>query len=164
MEYKIKIDYKEVSDKEYSEVPLDKENKIAEETKSNVVKETPNRSNDMLKTIRRTATVYAFGRQLAQLGVNVISTNNSIRGNTLKAERLQTSFSNATNNIGLGLGIGLSVATGNPLVIAMTAYSLAQRAFNLAIETRKYQAEISLERYTSQYYQSRLVKDISEVR
>ena len=161
MEYKIKIS---LDDVKAQRTPLDREQKTYRDTATMETEPTPNRTNDMLNVIRRTATVYAFGRQIAQQGVNLQASNYSIRGESLKAERLQTSFSNATNNIGLGLGVGLSVATGNPLVIAMTAYGLAQRAYNLALENKKFQAELSLERYRSQYYQNRLVKNVSEVR
>ncbi len=96
--------------------------------------------------------------------VNYKTIDHQTRGETLKAERLQTKFSNTTNNIGLGLGVGASILTANPIVIAMTAYGLAQRAFNLALDTKKYAVEISSERYRSQYFQNRLVRDISEVR
>ena len=98
------------------------------------------------------------------MGVTYQATTAQIQGNSLKAERMQTRFNNVSNNIGLGLGVGVSLLTGNPVAIGLTAYALAQRAFNLANEIRQYQAQLSLERFNAQYYQNRLIKDISEVR
>jgi len=117
-----------------------------------------------MNLLRTTAAVYAFGRQGAQAAVNTIATDMAIRGETLKAERMQTQFNNTANNVGLGLGVAVSLVTGNPLAIAMTAYGLAQKAYNLAIETKKFQASLAVERNRAQYYQNRLIKDISEVR
>ena len=155
MDYKITVKWDELGD------GIDDKDTPIEESES---KATPLKSNDMMKQLQTAAVIYGLGRQASQMAVNYMSSSHQIRGESLKAERLQTRFSNATNNIGLGLGIGMSVMTGNPIAIALTAYGLAQRAFNLAMETRKYANEISLDRYKSQYYQQRLVKDISEVR
>jgi len=161
MEYKIRF---ELPKDKVSTNPIENEQRREDIHASPETVKTHTRSNDMLGYVAKSAAVYAFGRQAAQQGVAYISTSYNIQGETLKAERLQTKFNNTTNNIGLGLGIVGSIATGNPLVIAATAYTLAQRAFNLANELREYQAQISLERYQAQYYQNRLIKDISEVR
>lgn len=150
--------------KSVNETPIETEAKVDDKTKSPQTKATQNKSNDMMKKLQVTAAVYGFARQGAQLAVNFSATDYQVRGETLKAERMQTQFSNITNNVGLGLGVTASVLTGNPIAIGLTAYSLAQRAMNLAIEIRKHQAQISAERYRSQYYQNRLVRDISEVR
>jgi hypothetical protein len=164
MEYKITIDTSKLDYTPNLENPIDKEEVVAEVNKPITQKTTSNASNDMMKPLLIVSAVYGLGRQAAQMGTDYVVQNYSLRGDTLKAERLQTRFSNTTNNIGLGLGLGLSIATGNPIAIAMTAYGLAQRAFNLALETRKYVAEVATDKYRSQYYQERLVKDITGVR
>jgi len=164
MEYKVLIDWSSITKEEVTENPLEKEQIAIKETSQQPKEPTVVQSNDMLKSIKTATVVYAYGRQIGQATTDYYAQNYSISGDTLKAERLQTRFSNTANNVGLGLGIGLSVATGNPLVIATTAYSLAQKAYNLALSTRQYMADLAVERYTSQYYSNRLVKDISEVR
>ena len=167
-EYKVLISWADLATETQSKVgitnPIESEKVTQTANKSPETKATANKSNDMLKKLQTATAVYAFGRQAGQMIVNSKATDYQIRGETLKAERLQMKYSNITNNVGLGLGVGASVLTGNPIVIALTAYSLAQRAMNLANDTKKYMAEISNERYRSQYYQNRLVKDISEVR
>lgn len=165
MEYKVKISWDELNLKnETPKSPIEREQAVRDSVKAPLTKSAEAKSNDVLKQLQIAGSVYAFGRQGAGMAVNVISMNNSFRGETLKSERLQVAFNNVSQNIGLGLGVGMSLATGNPIAVAMTAYGLAQRAFNLALETRKYQAELSAERYRAQYYQNRLIKDISEVR
>ena len=144
--------------------PIEAEQKTSTVNKAPTTKQSINNSNDMMKGLRNATAVYAFARQGSQMLVNMKATNYEIRGESLKAERMQTSFSNTTNNIGLGLAAGASIVTLNPIVISMTAYTLAQRAINLGIENKKYVAQVSSELYKSQYYQNRLVKDISEVR
>ena len=163
-EYKIVIDTSKLDYTPNLENPIDREDAVGEVNKPITQKPTNNNSNDMMKPLLIASAVYGFGRQAGQMGVDYAVQNYSLSGDTLKAERLQTTFSNVTNNIGLGLGVGISVATGNPIAIAMTAYGLAQRAFNLALETRKYVAQVAQERYRAQYYQERLVRDITEVR
>lgn len=166
-EYKILITWDELNlgeNKSNAQTPLETEKDVQDKNRSPQTKGTENKSNDMMKNLQIAAAVYGFGRQAAQMGVNYLATDYQTRGETLKAERMQTKFSNVTNNIGLGFGIGASALTGNPIAIALTAYGLSQKAMNLVIETRKYVAELSAERYRSQYYQNRLVKDISEVR
>ena len=166
MEYKVLIDWSglELEQDLKIENPLEKEMMAQEENEEKLTKPSTNKSNDMMAVLKVSATAYAFGRQAGQMAVNYQSNVHQIRGESLKAERLQTQFSNTANNIGLGLGVVLSIATGNPIAIAMTAYALAQRAYNLGLDTQKYVAELSVERYRSQYYQNRLVRDISEVR
>lgn len=164
MEYKILIDYSKANEEKTTESPLEKERIAVQNTEQKTKEPTTTTSNDMLKAVKTTAVIYAYGRQLGQAATNYFAQSYSISGDTLKAERLQTRFSNTANNVGLGLGVGLSVATGNPLAMALTAYSLAQRAYNLVLDTRQYVANLAVERYTSQYYSNRLVKDISEVR
>lgn len=129
-----------------------------------VEREVKNTSNDTLAVLRRVATVYALGTQAVGFGVNYMAQQAMISGNTLKAERMNTSFNNAKKVATTGLGIGLSVATGNPLIIAMTAYGLAQQAINLGLETQRYTAQLSVERQRSAYYTDRVVRNISEVR
>jgi len=163
MEYKIKIEYDKLQETT-SENPIDIERQSEAKHASPETVKSKTRSNDMLNTVQETAAIYGFSRQAIQMGVTYQATTAQIQGNSLKAERMQTRFNNVSNNIGLGLGVGVSLLTGNPVAIGLTAYALAQRAFNLANEIRQYQAQLSLERFNAQYYQNRLIKDISEVR
>lgn len=162
-EYKIKIEYDKTQETK-SNNPIDIERQTEERHASPETIKQKTRSNDMMRTLQTTAALYGFSRQAVQMGVTYQATTFNIQGDSLRAERMQTKFSNVSNNIGLGLGIGISLMTGNPVAIGLTAYALAQRAFNLANETRQYQAQLSLERYQAQYYQNRLVQDISGVR
>lgn len=158
----IRIEWGKVQDKETKKTPIEREKEADErQQRTNVQKP---KSNDMMSMLKVVGVSYAISRQAAQMGVNYISQQYSISGENLKAERLNTNFQNATNNIGLGLGIIGSIATSNPLVIAMTAYAVGQRAFNLALQNQKYQAQLTIDRYNSEYYTNRLIKDISEVR
>ncbi len=162
-EYVVRIKWDDIT-KQTAESPLEKEAQVDAINKEPETKKSEAKSNDMMKSLQTVGVIYAIGRQAAQLGVGYISNRFEISGETLKADRLNTKFQNATNNIGLGLGVVGSIATMNPLVIAMTAYALSQRALNLALDTQRYQAQMAGERYRSEYYSNRLVKDISEVR
>jgi hypothetical protein len=163
MEYVIKVKWDDIKDMQ-SDSPIEKEMQVDSIAEEPEVKPTKVKSNDMMSALKTAGVIYAVGRQAAQLGVSYISNRYEISGETLKADRLNTKFTNATNHIGLGLGVVGSIATGNPVVIAMTAYALAQRAMNLGLETQRYQGQLAGERYRSEYYTNRLVKDISEVR
>jgi len=164
MDSVIRIEWSNIKEDTVKKTPIEQE-KVAEEIKKAPETKKPStKSNDMMNMLKMAGLTYGIGRQAAQMGVNYVSQQYILSGNTLKAERLNTQFQNATNNIGLGLGVVGSIATGNPLVIAMTAYALGQRAFNLALQTQKYQAQLTIDKYNSQYYSNRLVKDISEVR
>ena len=162
MEYVVKITWEDVIKTQSTAI---KETKSQTELASKPEREMPkNQSNDALATLRRTATIYAFADQGASFGVNYFANQYSIQGESLKAERLQTTFNNTKKYTQTGLGIALSVATGNPLVVAMTAYSLANQAIQLGLETQRYVAQLSLEKQRSAYYSERLARNISEVR
>lgn len=160
----IRIEWDKVTEEQATNTPIKEEIKADEATKTPEVKKPKSTSNDALVSMAQIGAVYGVGRQTAQMEVNYIAQNYTIRGDTLKAERLNTTFQNVTNNVGLGLAVGGSIATLNPIAIGMTAYAIAQRAFNVAINVRKYQAQVTVERYRSEYYSNRLVKNISEVR
>lgn len=162
MEYVVKITWEDVVKTQTTAL---KETKSQTELASKPERSMPkNQSNDTLAVLRRTATIYAFAEQGASLGVNYFANQYAINGESLKAERLQTSFNNTKKYVQTGLGVGLSIATGNPIVIAMTAYGLAQQAINLGLETQRYVAQLNLEKQRSAYYTERLAKNISEVR
>lgn len=147
-----------------SESPLLAESDNTSPKDSPTLKASKNKSNDMLASIQKVGSVYAFGRQVAQMGLNYVSNKYQIQGENLKSKRANVNFGNAMNNASVGLGALTSVATGNPIAIALTAYSLAQRAYNLALDTQKYNAQLANDRFKSQYYSSRLVQITSEVR
>jgi len=161
-EHKIVIKWDDIVKKQSTAV---KEVKSQQEQAKEPREETKKPSNnDTLQMLKRVATTYAFAEQLAGVGVSYVANNYAIAGETLKAERLTTRFNNAKKYAQTGLGIGLSIATGNPLIIAMTAYSLAQQGIQLGLNNQRYIAELRVERERSAYYTERLVKNMSEVR
>ena len=121
-------------------------------------------SNDLLKTAAKVTLTYAVAQTVASNVVATVAQNYQLKGETLKAQRLNTSYSNITQNVSLGLGIGVTLLTGNPLGIAMSAFQLANRAYQLSLETQRYAVERGKDQYRSQYLSQRLVRNISEVR
>lgn len=149
---------------EQSNAPLDKE-QFAQHVVKKPEKKTPEQANnDLLKIAGKVVATYGVAQAISQNVVATVAQNYQLRGETLKAQRLNTSYSNLTQNISLGLGAGITLLTGNPLGIAMSAFQLAQRAYSLSLETQRYAVERAKEQYRSQYLSQRLVKSISEVR
>jgi hypothetical protein len=149
---------------ENSNNPLDQE-QVAQKVVKPPQKKTPEQANnDLLKVAGKVVATYGVAQSVAQSVVATVAQNYQLRGETLKAQRLNTSYSNITQNVSLGLGAGITLLTGNPLGIAMSAFQLAQRAYNLSLETQRYAVERAKEQYRSQYLSQRLVKSISEVR
>ena len=162
-EYKIIV---ETTDKpiERSQAPLDKE-QVARSKVKPPEKQTPSTdSNDLLKTVAKVTATYAVAQQVAGQAVNTIAQRYQLQGETLKASRLSTTYSNITQNAQLGLGVGVTLLTGNPLGIAMSAFQLANRAYQLSLQVQQYTVQQSIDRYRQQYLSQRLVRDISEVR
>jgi len=162
-EYKIIVETKE-GDIETSVSPLDQEKVAQLKTETPKKKSVDDGTNDLLKTAAKVTATYGVAQAISQNIVATISQNYQLRGETLKAQRLNTTYSNITQNAQLGLGIGVTILTGNPLGIAMSAFQLAQRAYSLSLETQRYAVERAKEQYRSQYLSQRLVRTISEVR
>jgi hypothetical protein len=162
-EYKIIVETQQAS-QETSTAPLDQEQVAQKKTETPKKKPTDQGTNDLLKTVAKVTATYGVAQAISQSVVATISQNYQLRGETLKAQRLNTTYSNITQNVSLGLGVGVTLLTGNPLGIAMTAFQLAQRAYSLSLETQRYAVERAKEQYRSQYLSQRLVKSISEVR
>lgn len=162
-EYKIIVETKQ-ADIETSVAPLDQEQVVNDKVKPPQKKEPTDKGNDLLKTVAKVTATYAVAQQVAGLAVSTISQRYQLSGETLKAQRLNTSYSNITQNVQLGLGIGVTLLTGNPLGIAMSAFQLAQKAYQLSLDTQRYTVERAKDQYRSQYLSQRLVRDISEVR
>jgi hypothetical protein len=162
-EYKIIVETQQAS-QETSTAPLDQEQVVQGKTETPKKKATDQGTNDLLKTVAKITATYGVAQAVSQNVVATISQNYQLRGETLKAQRLNTTYSNITQNVSLGLGVGVTLLTGNPLGIAMTAFQLAQRAYSLSLETQRYAVERATEQYRSQYLSQRLVKSISEVR
>jgi hypothetical protein len=162
-EYKIIV---ETTDKpiERSQAPLDKEQVARSKVKSPEKKPPTTESNDLLKTVAKVTATYAVAQQVGQQVVNTVSQRYQLQGETLKASRLNTTYSNITQNAQLGLGVGVTLLTGNPLGIAMSAFQLANRAYQLSLQVQQYAVQQSIDRYKQQYLSQRLVRDISEVR
>lgn len=163
MEYKIQV---ELTDKpiERSNAPLDKEQVAKSKMKAPEKKPPTSEGNDVLKTIAKVTAIYGVAQSVATQAVNTVSQRYTLQGETLKAQRLNTSYSNITQNVQMGLGIGFTLLTGNPLGIAMSAFQLAQRAYQLSLEQQRYNVEQAKSMYRMNYLSQRLVRDISEVR
>jgi hypothetical protein len=163
MEYKIQV---ELTDKpiDKSNNPLDKEKVATDKNEKKKKKETNSEYNDMLKSVAKVTAIYGVAQSIATQAVNTVSQRYTLQGETLKAQRLNTSYSNATQNIQMGLGIGFTLLTGNPLGIAMSALQIAQRAYQLSLEQQRYNIEQARSMYRTNYLSQRLVRDISEVR
>jgi hypothetical protein len=163
MEYKIQV---ELTDKpiEKSNNPLDKEKLAQEKNDKKKKKETNSEHNDILKSVAKVTAIYGVAQSIATQAVNTVSQRYTLQGETLKAQRLDTSYSNITQNVQLGIGVGFTLLTGNPLGIAMSAFQIAQRAYQLSLDTQRYAVERAKEQYRSQYLSQRLVRNISEVR
>jgi hypothetical protein len=163
VEYKIQV---ELTDKpiDKSNNPLDKEKVATDKNEKKKKKETNSEYNDMLKSVAKVTAIYGVAQSIATQAVNTVSQRYTLQGETLKAQRLNTSYSNATQNIQMGLGIGFTLLTGNPLGIAMSALQIAQRAYQLSLEQQRYNIEQARSMYRTNYLSQRLVRDISEVR
>jgi len=163
MEYKIIV---ETTDKkiETSVSPLDKEQVVADKVKAPEKKKPEQKSNDLLNTVSKVAGTYAVAQTIASNVVQGVGQRYQFSGETRKARQLNTTYSNITQNAQLGIGIGITLLTGNPLGIAMSAFQIAQRAYQLSLETQRYTFEQSKDSYRSQYLSQRLVRNISEVR
>lgn len=161
-EYVVKVQVDDSGIKDENK-PIERKTEI-EKSQSPTKKEPVNKSNDTMAMLRRATTIYALGSQAIGVGVSYQANRYSIGGDTLKAERLNTSFNNAKKGITTIGSIALSMATGNPLVIAATAYNLAQQAINLGLQNQMFQHQLNNERQRSAYYTDRLVRNISEVR
>lgn len=149
---------------ESSTAPLDQEQVAQTKVKPPEKKTVDTGMNDVLKTVAKVTATYGVAQAIGQQVVATVSQRYQLQGETLKAQRLNTTYSNITQTASLGLGLGITVLTGNPLGIAMTAFQLAQRAYSLSLETQRYAVERATEQYRSQYLSQRLVKSISEVR
>lgn len=162
-EYKIIVETTQ-ADLEKSTAPLDQEAVVQDKVKPTEKKPKQDGGNDLLKTAAKVVATYAVAQTVAQNVVATVAQNYQLSGETLKAQRLNTSYSNITQNLSLGLGVGVTLLTGNPLGIAMSAFQLAQRAYQLSLATQRYAVERAKDQYRSQYLSQRLVRNISEVR
>lgn len=118
----------------------------------------------IVKQIYKAQAVYGLLEPIASAAVQTVSQNNYLKGETLKAQRLDTAYSNITQATQLGFSLGVTLFTGNPIGIVMAAYQLAQRAYQLGLETQRFTVDQNKTRYKQQYLSNRLVRTISEVR
>jgi hypothetical protein len=162
-EYKIIVETQDAGI-ETSVSPLDQEQVAQNKLKPAEKKAKAEGMNDLLKTAAKVTATYGVAQAIAQNVVATVAQNYQLSGETLKAQRLNTSYSNITQNLSLGLGVGITALTGNPLGIAMSAFQLAQRAYQLSLATQRYAVERAKDQYRSQYLSQRLVRNISEVR
>lgn len=162
-EYKIII---ESTDQplEGSTKPDDQQEVAGKKLKKKKTKDTAFTGAGIVKTLYKAQEIYSLTEPIVGLGVQTIAQNYQLQGETLKAARLNTSYSNLNQNIGLGFQIGFAITTANPIAIASTAYSLAQRAYQVSLEVKRYTVEQNQQRYQQTYLTERLVRDISEVR
>lgn len=144
--------------------PEDKEESAKDKLKKPEKDEPASASSVIVNALYKANEVYALAEPVISAAVQTIAQRNYLQGETLKAQRLNTAYSNLTQNIQLGVSLGITLFTGNPIAIATTAYQLAQRAYQLGLETQRYTVEQNKDRYKQQYLSQRLVRNISEVR
>ena len=125
-------------------------------------------SDTIIKTVQNIGTALATLRLVTDPTVQHIVETHQLEGETLKSQRLASQYNNIAKNIDLGLGIAsdiiLTIATGNPLILAQRALAVAQQALGLSREIRKYTVQKNVDLYRQTYLSQRLVKNISEVR
>jgi hypothetical protein len=106
-------------------------------------------------------------RFIADPLVQTIGQTYQLQGETLKAQRLNTTYANVTYGIDMGLQAATGIVMagmGNPMMLASMAFGLAQQAYQLALETRAYTVRKNVDLYRQTYMSERLVRNISEVR
>lgn len=166
-EYKIILETKE-QDLETSINPVDIENAADDKIEGNEKKKKKKKKekdpNPLLTSLYKAQSAISLAEPIISSTVATVAQRYQLTGETLKAQRLNTSYSNISQATSLGLGLGITLITGNPLAIAATAYQLAQRAYQLNLETRRFVFERSQEQYKQQYLSQRIVRHISEVR
>lgn len=162
-EYKIII---ESTDQplEASQKPEDKDEAAKKKLEKKKKKEPVSAGSQIVNAVYKTSEIYSLIEPVTSAAVQTVAQRSYLQGETLKAQRLNTSYSNLTQNIQLGFSIGFTLLTGNPIAMAATAYQLAQRAYQLSLETKRYTVEQNQQRYQQQYLSERLVRNISEVR
>jgi len=168
-EYKIVIESKD-QEIESSLNPQDIDestnNKLKEKNSKKKDRETTTKTS-LMKYIQAAGTAVAVSRIAIDPIVQTVAQTYQLQGETLKAQRLSTSYSNITQNIDMGLQFASSLALaqmGNPIALATSALQIAQRAFQLALQNRAYTVKRNLDLYKQTYMSERLVRNISEVR
>lgn len=120
------------------------------------------------KIIAQASTVIATGTLITNMMFNYQNTNYQISGDYIGAQRNSNIQSQVNEFIGLGTTLGMGFAVGGlPGGIASAAYagySLAIKAYNYGLETRRYMAQVEANIKESAYQRERLVNNIAEVR
>lgn len=118
----------------------------------------------MLNALSKVSSVVSYAQMVANPIVQTIAQNHQLSGETLKASRLNTNYNNLNEMIGMQLSAAYTLISGNPMGVAMAALQIAQKAYQLSLQTQRYTFEQNKDRYRTQYLSQRLVRNISEVR
>lgn len=162
-EYKIIFETKDANI-ETSIDPIDIQEDVTQKTKKKEPLDAQKLHRHMLNAISKTTEIVNYAQMIADPIVQTIVQNHQMSGETLKSSRLDTNYSNITQLVGMQLSATYTLATGNPIGIAMAALQIAQRAYQLSLQMQRFTFEQSKDRYKSQYLSQRLVRNISEVR
>lgn len=147
--------------------PSDKEQATADKLNPKKKLEKETLGETLLKRISQVQSGVEATRFIADPLVQTIGQTYQLQGETLKAQRLNTTYANVTYGIDMGLQAATGIVMagmGNPMMLASMAFSLAQQAYQLALETRSYTVRKNVELYKQTYMSERLVRNISEVR
>lgn len=147
--------------------PSDKEQATADKLNPKEKLEKQTLGETLLKRISQAQSGIEATRFIADPLVQTIGQTYQLQGETLKSQRLNTTYANITYGIDTGLQAATGIVMagmGNPMMLASMAFGLAQQAYQLALETRAYTVRKNVELYKQTYMSERLVRNISEVR
>ena len=148
-EYKIIIESKD-EELEGSLNPRDVDKSTNEKLKPPSKKD-PDRedTSSLIAPVQKIGSAIAAIKLVTEPFVQHATTTHQIQGETLKAQRLSTTYNNISQNVDLGLqvvsDVTIAIATKNPILLARTALSIAQRAIGLAQEVRRYNVQRNID-------------------
>ncbi len=148
------------------------EDKLQEEQGPNPVlnqKAEKETKKNLSSSIQKGASIGIAAATLATTLITTsITTNAELRGDFHSSQQLKNNVAIGQEIGGVGATLAFGAAFGGPagLGLAATAVSMQYsiRAFNVAMETKKYVDQIEKDKYRSSIEQQRLIRDISGVR
>jgi hypothetical protein len=148
------------------------EEKLQDEQGSNpVLNQKPEKEikKNLSSSIQKGASLGIAGITLAAtLITSAVTTNAELRGDFHSSQQLKNNVAIGQEIGGVGATLAFGPAFGGPagLGLAVTAVAMQYsiRAFNVAMETKRYVDQIEKDKYRSSIEQQRLIRDISGVR
>ncbi|MCK9492809.1 MAG: hypothetical protein M0Q00_00415 [Acholeplasmataceae bacterium] len=148
------------------------EDKLQEEQGSNpVLNQKPEKSTskNLSSSIQKGASVgLAVATLATTLITTSITTNAELRGDFHSSQQLKNNVAIGQEIGGVGATLAFGAAFGGPAGFAVAATAVATqyaiRAFNVAMETKRYVDQVEKDKYRSAIEQQRLIRDISGVR